>query len=144
MVEMMLSLPSGDSEFIVTDKFADLQKYSQYGSTVCFTNDVFEMWIPFREAYHDAVEISHKFVVSQHPSRRYPISHDLSSVGHWSTLYSAKKVSIHVVDDKSIHLPAGRLIVTIFVQGENDLWEPLALQVIRNRVLDRRTQGSSK
>ena len=56
-----------------------------------------------------------------------------------ATLYSAKKA-----DDKSIHLPAGRLIFTIFVQGENDLWEPLALQVIRNRVLDRRTQGSSK
>ena len=102
----MLSVPSGDSGFIVTD----LQKYSQYGSTVCFTNDVSEMWI---QAYHDAVEISHKFVVSHHPLRRYPISHDLGSIGHWSamaTLYSAKKVSIHVVDDKSIHLPDGRLI----------------------------------
>ena len=127
----------GDSGFIVTDKFADLQKYSQYGSAVHFTNGVSETWIPFREAFHDAVEISHKFVVSEHPSCRHPISHDLGSVGHWSamaTLHSAKKVYVHVVDDKSIHLPDGRLIVTIIVQRENDLWEPLALQVIRNGV----------
>ena len=124
----------GDSGFIVTKKSAQLQKYSQYGSTVRFTNDVSEMWIPFREAFHDAVEISHQFVVSQHPSSRNPISHDLGSVAHWSamdTLYSAKKVSIHVVDDQSIiHQSDGRLIVTIIVQRENDL----ALQVIRNGV----------
>ena len=99
-----------------------------------FTNDVSEMWIPFREAFHDAVEISHQFVVSQHPSSRNPISHDLGSVALWSamdTLYSAKKVSIHVVDDQSIiNQSEGRLIVTIIVQRENDL----ALQVIRNGV----------
>ena len=121
----------GDSGFIVTKKSAQLQKYSQYGSTVRFTT---EMWISFREAFHDAVEISHQFVVSQHPSSRNPISHDLGSVAHWSamdTLYSAKKVSIHVVDDQSIiHQSEGRLIVTIIVQRENDL----ALQVIRNGV----------
>ena len=128
----------GDSGFIVANKFAQLQKYSQYGSTVDFTNDVSEMWIPFREAYHDAVEISHQFVVSEHPSSRNQISHDLGSVAHWSamdTLHSAKKVSIYVVDDQSIiHQSEGRLIVTIIVQRENDLWEPLALQVIRNGV----------
>ena len=38
----------GDSGFIVPKKSAQLQKYSQYGSTVRFTNDVSEMWIPFR------------------------------------------------------------------------------------------------
>ena len=127
----------GDSGFIVTNKFAELQKYSQYGSTVSFTNNVSETCIPFREAFHDAVEISHQFVVSQHPSFRNPIGHDLGSVGHWSamdTLYSAKKVSIHVVDDQNIHRPDSRLIVTIIVQRENDVWEPLALQVIRNGV----------
>ena len=152
---------NGDSGFIVTNKFAELQKYSQYGSTVSFTNDVSEMWIPFREAFHDTVEISHQFVVSQHPSSRNLISHDLGSVhdaveishqfvvsqypssrnpighdpgsiGHWSAM--AKNVSIHVVDDQSIHQHDGRLIVTITVQRENDVWESLALQVIRNGV----------
>ena len=42
--------------YFVDGGLGGLLKYSQYGSTVCFTNGVSETWIYFCEAFHDVVE----------------------------------------------------------------------------------------
>ena len=61
------------------------EKYSNFSKEVKIgeSNLVTELWIPFRESYHDAIEISHQYTVEKNGVKA---KHDLGLEGFWKAM----------------------------------------------------------
>ena len=128
----------GDSGYIVLDHFPGLkEKYSNFSKEVKIgeSNLVTELWIPFRESYHDAIEISHQYTVEKNGVKT---KHDLGLEGFWKAMdliHSSERLAIIVNNDDAIVRgdENARLGVSIFIRKQTgSAWEPFALEMLKS------------
>ena len=125
----------GDSGYIAFGE--DL--FSEYSDrTLCpevkFSDGRVQRWIPFRDSFHDAIEIGHRFTVKTgNDTERY----DFGLQGFWKAneiIHNAHEVALLWMKnpaESSSGREGARYEVSLFVRAEDGVWTPFAIEMLK-------------